>query len=176
MKYFILNKDNYEIINDDLTSSLIELRRLIDNNIVTSSLCAFEADKLVALYLSDEEDPSGLVTELEDKYGDIVEIDPPANINELVPENPSGTDFQYLVWEGISRIPYGETWSYKKLAEEIGKPAAIRAVASACGKNEVSILIPCHRVVPSGKSGNGKYRWGSKIKEAILQYENRNVD
>lgn len=171
MKYFILNKDNYDIINDDNASSLFQVRRLLENNIITAALCAYQDNHIVAVYLSDDPDYSDLETELDSIYVDIKEVTPPNDLNTLVPKNIDGTTFQHQVWEGIMKIPYGEKWSYKKLAEEIGNPNAIRAVATACGKNEVSILIPCHRVVPSTGSGSGKYRWGTKLKADILRYE-----
>lgn len=171
MKYFILNKDNYDIINDDNASSLIQVRRLFENNILTTALCAYQDNNIVAVYLTNDPGYSDLETELDSIYDEIEEITPPANLNTMTAKNIKGTKFQHQVWEGIKKIPYGEKWSYKKLAEEIGNPNAIRAVATACGKNEVSILIPCHRVVPSTGSGSGKYRWGTKLKADILRYE-----
>ncbi len=71
-----------------------------------------------------------------------------------------GTIFQQLVWEEISKIPYGETRSYKQIAINIGHPRSSRAVANACGKNPNPITIPCHRVIRSngnigGYSGPG---------------------
>ena len=71
-----------------------------------------------------------------------------------VPTDPEGTSFERRVWEKITRIPYGKTVSYKKLAEMIGAPGSARAVANACGKNPLPIIIPCPRVVlSSGKAG-----------------------
>ena len=65
-----------------------------------------------------------------------------------------GTEFQIEVWEEISKIPYGETRTYKDLAIAIGKPKSFRAVANACGKNPYPPIIPCHRVVRTdGKLG-----------------------
>jgi len=76
-----------------------------------------------------------------------------------------GTDFQLKVWWKLKEIK--EPTSYKKLAELIGHPTAIRAVATAVGKNRISYLIPCHFIIPSN-GGIGKYRWGSEIKSKIL--------
>jgi len=82
----------------------------------------------------------------------------------------SGTPFQELVWSEIRNVSKGETITYSELAERIGRPLAVRAVASACGKNEVSLLIPCHRVV--GKNGSiSGYRWGVDIKKRLLERE-----
>ena len=82
----------------------------------------------------------------------------------------NGTLFQKKVWHALLDLPAGQTITYAKLAEYIGYPKAIRAVASACGKNPVSILAPCHRVVPKN-GGIGKYRWGTLMKQQLLNRE-----
>ena len=82
----------------------------------------------------------------------------------------SGTVFQKLVWRKIIDIPRGETWSYKDLAEEIGRPLSSRAVANACAKNPFAFLFPCHRVIASNK-GLGGYFYDKKIKEVLLIWE-----
>lgn len=81
-----------------------------------------------------------------------------------------GTDFQLKVWNEISKIPYGSTVSYADIARRIGNPKAVRAVAQACGKNPISIIIPCHRVVGSNGSTGG-YNWGIDCKLALLNLE-----
>lgn len=82
-----------------------------------------------------------------------------------------GTDFQLAVWKALLAIPKGTTVSYEQVAKNIGKPAAIRAAASAVGDNPISYLIPCHRVIrKSGYYHN--YRWGVGIKKALLLQEN----
>ncbi|MDF5356610.1 methylated-DNA--[protein]-cysteine S-methyltransferase, partial [Vibrio parahaemolyticus] len=68
-----------------------------------------------------------------------------------LPLAATGTDFQNQVWQALTTIPYGETWSYQDLANAIGNPKAVRAVGLANGKNPISIVVPCHRVI--GKSG-----------------------
>jgi len=81
-----------------------------------------------------------------------------------------GTEFQKSVWEALRRIPYGETCSYKQVAEAIGKPDAFRAVGMANNKNPILILTPCHRVV----GANGKlvgYAGGLEVKEKLLELE-----
>ncbi len=75
-----------------------------------------------------------------------------------------GTEFQKLVWAGISRISYGRTFSYSDLAKSIGRAKAIRAVGSACRANKVPIIVPCHRVVPQN-GGFGEYVGGRCIKK-----------
>jgi AraC family transcriptional regulator, regulatory protein of adaptative response / methylated-DNA-[protein]-cysteine methyltransferase len=83
----------------------------------------------------------------------------------------NGTHFQKKVWNALLDFPTaGKTITYSKLAEYIGHPKAHRAVASAVGKNPVSILVPCHRVVPKN-GGIGKYRWGTAMKQQLLNRE-----
>lgn len=84
--------------------------------------------------------------------------------------NPKGTDFQEQVWQALSEIPYGETTSYLAQAKSIGNVKAIRAVASANGKNPLPILIPCHRVIGSDGSLTG-YSGGLWRKKWLLEHE-----
>ncbi|MBR7539075.1 methylated-DNA--[protein]-cysteine S-methyltransferase, partial [Mycobacterium tuberculosis] len=79
----------------------------------------------------------------------------------------TGTPFQQTVWEALLKIPYGKTISYAQLANHIGQPTACRAVANANGKNPISLIIPCHRVIASdGKLGG--YTGGIEIKQTLL--------
>lgn len=82
-----------------------------------------------------------------------------------------GTPFQQKVWQQLLKIPYGETISYAKLAENIGQPTAFRAVANANGKNPIALLVPCHRVIASDGSLGG-YTGGVAIKQQLLTLEN----
>ena len=87
-----------------------------------------------------------------------------------LPIETTGTDFRKQVWRATGQIPYGQTLSYKELAQKIGNPKAIRAVGAANGKNPIYIIIPCHRVIGS----NGKligYAGGLDIKEKLLKIE-----
>lgn len=86
-----------------------------------------------------------------------------------------GTDFQRLVWDAIYQIPYGEARSYKWIAEQIGRPKAVRAVGSATGSNPITIIIPCHRVIGSnGKLGG--YGGGLERKRQLLSLEGYPVE
>lgn len=87
-----------------------------------------------------------------------------------IPLHLVGTDFQQQVWNELLNIPYGATISYKEIAQNIGKPKAVRAVAGAIGANGISILIPCHRIIGSDKSLTG-YAGGLKAKKMLLQIE-----
>ena len=85
----------------------------------------------------------------------------------------TGTKFQILVWKEISKIPYGQTMSYKEIAARIGHLNSSRAVANACGKNPYPIIIPCHRVIYSnGKLGGYSGPGGISEKKRLLKNEN----
>jgi len=91
-----------------------------------------------------------------------------------IPLDVHGTAFQQIVWQALRQIPRGETRSYSDVARTIGKPRAIRAVATACATNPVALVVPCHRVVQ--KSGNlAGYRWGLKRKAALLELEKARI-
>ena len=84
--------------------------------------------------------------------------------------NPRGNQFQNKVWNALLEVPFGDTCTYGKIAEKIGRPGHARAVAGAISRNKIAIIVPCHRIKPvSGKLGG--YRWGFKRKEIILRYE-----
>jgi AraC family transcriptional regulator of adaptative response/methylated-DNA-[protein]-cysteine methyltransferase len=81
-----------------------------------------------------------------------------------------GTDFEVKVWETLLKIPVGRATTYQSVAEHIGKPTASRAVGAAVGKNPISFVVPCHRVVGSTGALTG-YHWGVPRKRAILGWE-----
>ena len=84
--------------------------------------------------------------------------------------SPKGTDFQKRVYNEMLKIPYGKTSSYSQIAENIGKSGACRAVGSACNKNPIMIIVPCHRII--SKNGNlSGYAYGTDIKEKLLNFE-----
>ncbi|MFC5429233.1 bifunctional DNA-binding transcriptional regulator/O6-methylguanine-DNA methyltransferase Ada [Paraburkholderia denitrificans] len=89
-----------------------------------------------------------------------------------LPLDLAPTAFQQRVWDALQRIPYGETRSYTQIAETLGAPRAVRAVASACASNPVALAIPCHRVVQKSGSLAG-YRWGLARKAALIDAEAR---
>ena len=89
---------------------------------------------------------------------------------ELPLDLQGGTDFQRSVWQALLAIPSGGTTSYGALGQSIGKPAAVRAVGAAVGRNPVSIIVPCHRVLGADGSLTG-YAGGLERKSALLQLE-----
>ncbi len=84
--------------------------------------------------------------------------------------DPIGTDFQLKVWNELKKIPYGETISYKELAIRIGNPKASRAVGGANGKNPLSIIVPCHRVIGASGKLTG-FAGGVDVKSKLLSFE-----
>ncbi len=87
-----------------------------------------------------------------------------------LPVDPQGTEFQKRVWQGLQTIPYGQTISYAELAHQLGSPDASRAVGAANGRNPISIVVPCHRVI----AANGKltgYAGGLDRKQRLLNHE-----
>ncbi len=118
--------------------------------------------------------PSARIEAAEDGFHALVQ-----QVIELVemPERPfdlpldiRGTAFQQRVWAALREIPPGATTSYAGLAERIGRPQAVRAVARACAANRLAVAIPCHRVIRADGSP-GKYRWGTDRKRALLRRE-----
>ena len=85
--------------------------------------------------------------------------------------NPSGTEFQQKVWKSLLEIPFGKTMSYMELSKKLGDVKAIRAVASANGKNPLWIVVPCHRVIGTDGSLTG-YAGGLWRKKWLLEHEN----
>jgi AraC family transcriptional regulator, regulatory protein of adaptative response / methylated-DNA-[protein]-cysteine methyltransferase len=137
-----------------------------------------------ALTLGD--DPSALARDLEDRFPSanrvhhdheldqrlaqvVGFIEAPASGLEL-PLDLRGTAFQQRVWQALRKIPPGSTASYTDIAQRIGEPKAVRAVARACGANPVAVAIPCHRVVRSDGALSG-YRWGVERKRTLLERE-----
>ncbi len=133
-----------------------------------------------------DDDPEQLVRNLQDLFpkANLIGADPDfedviANVVGLVeapalglnlPLDVQGTAFQERVWQALRDIPAGTTVSYTEIAQRIGMPKAVRAVATACGANRLAVAIPCHRVVRSDGNLAG-YRWGIERKQALLERE-----
>lgn len=82
----------------------------------------------------------------------------------------NGTDFQKRVWQALQTVPVGQTRSYTEIAEMIGSPKSVRAVAGACAANTLALAIPCHRIVRQDGKPSG-YRWGIERKKILLEKE-----
>src|SRR5882672_201238 len=103
----------------------------------------------------ESDDPGGVVRRLRAYFeGDLLALD-------AIAVDPEGTPFQRRVWEELRRIPPGRTMSYGALARAIGRPAAVRAVGAANGRNPIAIVVPCHRVIGTdgGLTGYGGELW-----------------
>ena len=88
---------------------------------------------------------------------------------------PQGTNFQRAVWNAICTVPFGETITYGELARRAGSPASVRAAGAATGRNPITILVPCHRIIGSTGSLTG-YAGGLHRKRALLALESRTAD
>ena len=99
--------------------------------------------------------------------GDLLALD------DIEVSQPGG-EFHTAVREAMRRIPPGSTVSYAELAAMAGRPAAARAAASACARNRVAVVVPCHRVV-RGDGGLGGYAFGLEVKQALLDFERRHA-
>lgn len=163
-----------------------DLHFAIGQSALGAVLVAASAKGIAAILLGD--DPKTLVHDLETRFpnanligGDRDFEDIVAKVVALV-ETPAlglnlpldirGTAFQHRVWQALRQIPPGTTVSYTELAERIGNPSAVRAVASACAANAIAIAVPCHRVVRSDGALSG-YRWGIERKRALLERERK---
>ena len=87
-----------------------------------------------------------------------------------LPFDCTGTEFQKKVWQALATIPFGETRSYREIAQQIGRPKAVRAVGAANGRNPLSIVVPCHRVIGADGKLTG-FAGGLETKATLLQLE-----
>lgn len=149
-----------------------------------SILVAVSDKGVCAISLGD--DPGALVRDLQDQFpkadlvgGDkefektvaqVVGFIEAPGIGFKLPLDVRGTAFQLRVWQALKEIPLGKTVSYSDIAERIGAPKAVRAVAQACGSNRLAVAIPCHRVLRNDGALSG-YRWGVERKSALLNRE-----
>lgn len=137
-----------------------------------------------AILMGDE--PDALLRDLQDRFTRATLIGGDADFEQVVasvvgfveapglgldlPLDVRGTAFQQRVWQALREIPAGETVSYAEIAQRIGAPRAVRAVAGACAANALAVAIPCHRVVRTD-GGLSDYRWGVERKRALLERE-----
>lgn len=163
-----------------------DIRFAIGQCSLGSILVAQSQRGVCAIFIGD--DPDALVRDLQDRFGRANLIGGDAAFEKTValvvgmieapqlglalPLDLRGTVFQQRVWSALRRIPAGATRSYAEIAQLIGAPTAVRAVAQACGANPVAVAIPCHRVVRSDGQLSG-YRWGVERKRALLERERR---
>lgn len=143
---------------------------------VGTAIVAFNKNNVTALYFSSDIDaflrdfPSlGTLDRSDTMAASIVKR--AFDGDQLIkPHFDGASDFQIAVWNELLRIKRGSTYTYTDIAAAIGRPSAVRAVASAIGSNPVSLIVPCHRVLRRDGSLGG-YRWGLPVKIALLELE-----
>jgi len=161
-----------------------EIRFAIGECSLGSILVARSERGVCAILLGD--DPDALARDIQDRFPQARLIGGDAAFEDLIakvvgfveapalgldlPLDLRGTAFQQRVWRALQEIPAGKTASYTQIAERLGAPKAIRAVAQACAANALAVAIPCHRVVRTDGALSG-YRWGVERKRALLDRE-----
>jgi AraC family transcriptional regulator of adaptative response/methylated-DNA-[protein]-cysteine methyltransferase len=161
-----------------------EIRFAVGETSLGAILVASSKKGIASILLGD--DPDELVRELQDRFPKARLIGADGSYEALVarvvgfieapglgldlPLDVRGTAFQRRVWQALQKIPTGQTVSYTEIAQRIGAPNAVRAVAGACAANHLAVAIPCHRVVRNDGSLSG-YAWGVERKQALLTRE-----
>ncbi len=164
----------------------MQLRFAIGQSSLGAILVAASAKGIAAILLGD--DPQELVHDLEVRFPEAELIGGDRDFEDVVakaialieapdtkldlPLDVRGTAFQHRVWQALRDIPPGTTATYTEIAERIGLPKAVRAVAAACAANRIAVAIPCHRVVRSDGGLSG-YRWGVERKRKLIARESR---
>ena len=162
----------------------VQIRFAIGQSSLGAILVAQSMRGVCAILLGD--DPEVLLRDLQDRFPKAHLIGGDADFEQTVasvvgfieapriglslPLDLQGTAFQLRVWQALRGIPAGQTASYSDIAQRIGSPSAVRAVASACAANPVAVAVPCHRVLRIDGSISG-YRWGVERKRALLLRE-----
>jgi len=161
-----------------------EIRFAVGECSLGSILVAASERGVCAIFMGD--DPDALVLGLLDRFPRATRIGGDAAFEQLLarivgfveapalgldlPLDPRGTAFQQRVWQELRAIPTGKTASYTEIAQRIGAPKAVRAVAQACAANPLAVAIPCHRVLRNDGGLSG-YRWGAERKRLLLDRE-----
>jgi AraC family transcriptional regulator of adaptative response/methylated-DNA-[protein]-cysteine methyltransferase len=161
-----------------------EIRFAVGQSSLGSILVASSRKGVVAILLGS--DAEELVHDLQDRFpkarligadkdyeamvARVVGLVEAPEIGLDLPLDIRGTAFQQRVWRALQEIPAGRTVSYAELAQRIGSPNAVRAVAGACAANKLAVAIPCHRVIRNDGSTSG-YAWGVERKRALLDRE-----
>lgn len=165
-----------------------EIRFAVGQSSLGSILVASSAKGVAAILIGD--DAETLVHDLQDRFAKARLVGGDAEYEQLVarvvgfveapnigldlPLDVRGTAFQQRVWQALRDIPAGKTVSYAQIADAIGSPKAVRAVAGACAANNIAVAIPCHRVVRNDGALSG-YAWGVERKRALIERETARV-
>lgn len=156
------------------------LRYAVGKSILGLVLAASSEKGVRAILLGDDREllvtelqrrfPNARLTRGDDHLAEIIACVENPKLKPALPLDVRGTAFQQRVWQALREIPAGSTLSYAQVAEKIGSPKSVRAVAGACAANAIAVAIPCHRVVRSDGNLSG-YRWGVERKRALLDRE-----
>ena len=163
-----------------------DIRFAIGQSALGAVLAAASDKGVCAILMGD--DPEELIRDLEKRFPKANLIGADRDFEDLVaqvvgfveapgigldlPLDLQGTAFQQRVWQALREIPVGKTVSYTEIAERIGAPKAVRAVAQACAANKIAVAVPCHRVVRNDGGISG-YRWGIERKRDLLKRESQ---
>ncbi len=160
MKYF----------HKTMKSPVGRLKLVASDNGLAAILWENDSPKRVPLESSEEAKTNFVLVETERQLSEYFEGKRKVFSLDL---DPIGTKFQRKVWNALQTIPFGETRSYGELAKQIGMPSASRAVGAANGRNPISIIVPCHRVIGASGKLTG-FAGGLKVKAQLLELERRN--
>lgn len=156
-----------EIYYDQFSSPVGELRVLVDERGILGVDFERESIHFDSLWQKGENHP--LILQVKQAIQHYFQGE--KNAFSHLPLAPQGTAFQLQVWQILLSIPFGQTMSYGEIAKQLGKPNAMRAVGGAVGRNPISIIIPCHRVLGRDKNLTG-FGGGLPAKRILLQHEN----
>ncbi|WP_242345497.1 methylated-DNA--[protein]-cysteine S-methyltransferase [Anaeromyxobacter terrae] len=151
-------------------------RELVMDSPVGRLRLVAESDALVAVYMEDQGAPELAARDgrgdalLERARRQLAEWFAGERTSFDLPLRPRGTPFQLEVWRALAEIPFGETRTYGEIAARLGRPTAARAVGAANGRNPVSIVVPCHRVIGADGALTG-YAGGVERKRWLLEHE-----
>lgn len=155
------------------------LKYKIINSPVGSLKIVVQEQALVAVLWDNEKLNRVRLDQMEENEKDPLILETEKQLNEYflhqrtvfnLPMELDGTPFQQGVWELLNQIPYGTTWAYKDIAVKMNRPRAVRAVGAAVGRNPISIIVPCHRVIASNGNLTG-FAGGINRKKILLDLE-----
>ncbi|QLH36887.1 MAG: methylated-DNA--[protein]-cysteine S-methyltransferase [Parachlamydiaceae bacterium] len=151
----------------EIASPIGKLKLIANDLVLVAILMETEAPDRIKLNLRKEDSQHPLLIKAEKQLKEYFDREREAFDLSL---EPIGTSFQKEVWDALKTIPYGKTLSYSQIAEKIKRPKAIRAVGTAIGKNPLSIVVPCHRVIGANGQLRG-FAGGLDIKAKLLNLE-----
>jgi methylated-DNA-[protein]-cysteine S-methyltransferase len=155
----------------EMESPVGKLKLVASGNALIAVLWERERPNRVKLAMLQHDPQQPILIETERQLGEYFA----ATRNQFdLPLEPTGTEFQKKVWRALQEIPFGQTRSYLDLAKSIGSAKAVRAVGAANGKNPLSIVVPCHRIVGANGTLTG-FAGGLEAKAKLLALEARNV-